>query len=140
MAEPTQTTQQLLDEYLAVWNQRDYSSTSDVVSESFVRESPAVRDSAEGPAGLEEQIRRLDEAFSDFEVTLDEQLVGDEIAMAEGTFTGTHDGEFNGIPPTEREVAVRFMDTIRIGDDGITEHRTYYDQREMAEQLGQTED
>lgn len=136
MTEPTQTPEQLIDEYLEVWNERDYARCSDVVSESFVRVSPAFQDGGEGPEALKEQIRRLEDGFSDFQVTIHERLVGDGIAMSEGTFTGTHDGEFNGVPPTEREVEIQFMDKLRFGENGVDEHRTYYNRQEMVEQLG----
>lgn len=136
MAEPTQDPEQLINEYANIWNDREYTKISDVVSETFVRVSPVTDDEVRGPEELEELIRRLDAGFPDFQVSIDTQLVGDNIVMAEGTFTGTHDGEFNDVPPTGREVKLRFMDKLRIEDGEVHEHRTYYDQQEMLAQLG----
>lgn len=136
MAEPTQDPEQLISEYANIWNDREYTKISDVVSETFVRVSPVTDDEVRGPEELEELIRRLDAGFPDFQVSIDTQLIGDNIVMAEGTFTGTHDGEFNDVPPTGREVEVRFMDKLRIEDGEVHEHRTYYDQQEMLAQLG----
>lgn len=136
MAETAQDSDQLVSEYANIWNDREYAKISDVVSESFVRVSPVTDDEVRGPDGLKELIRRFDAGFPDFQVSIDTQLVGDNIAMAEGTFTGTHDGEFNDVPPTGREVEIKFMDTLRIDDGELHEHRTYYDQQELLDQLG----
>lgn len=136
MAESTQDPERLISEYANIWNDREYAKISDVVSESFVRASPVTDDDVRGPDGLKEHIRRLDAGFPDFQVSIDTQLLGDNVVMAEGTFTGTHDGEFNDVPPTGREVEVRFMDKLRIEGGELHEHRTYYDQQEMLDQLG----
>ena len=140
MTKATTGVEQLLDGYDAIWNERDYSKIPDVVSESFERVSPVAEEKVQGYDGLEEYIRGLEASFSDFEVTHHEQLVGEQIAMTESMFTGTHDGEFNDIPPTHETVAVSNMNLIQIEDGEIREHRTYYDPQAFAEQLGVTDD
>jgi predicted ester cyclase len=62
----------------------------------------------------------------------------EEGIIEEWTATGTHKGEFNGIPPTQREVKFRGMGKILITDGKVQEHRLYYDSREMINQLGLT--
>jgi steroid delta-isomerase-like uncharacterized protein len=136
MAEPAQETEQILDKYMAIWNERDYSKIPDVVSESFVRVSPVAGEGVEGPGGLEEFIRGLEASFSDFQITTDNYLIDEHIVMTESTFTGTHDGEFNDIPPTNKEVEMSNMSKIRIEDGKVREHRTYYNPQEFSEQLG----
>ena len=140
MTEATREVEQLLDEYLTIWNEREYSKIPDVVSESFERVSPVAGEGVQGYDGLEEFIRGLEASFSDFEVSHHEQLVGEGIAMFESTFTGTHDGEFNDIPPTNEEVELLNMSIIRIEDGEIREHRTYYNPQVFAEQLGVTDE
>lgn len=136
MTEATTDVEQLVDEYLAIWNERDYSKIPKVVSESFVRVSPVAGAGVKGHDGLEEFIRELEASFSDFEITVQNQIDGEGIAMFEATFTGTHDGEFNEIPPTNEEVELPNMSIMQIEDGKIREHRTYYDSQEFADQLG----
>lgn len=140
MTEVTTDADQLLDEYGDIWNERDYSKIPNVVSESFVRVSPVTEEEVRGHEGLMEFIRGLEASFSDFEVTHHEQLVGERIAMFESTFTGTHDGEFNGIPPTNEQVELPNMSIVQIEAGKIQEHRTYYDPQVFAEQLGVTDE
>lgn len=139
MAEASTNTERLLDEYMAIWNERDYSKIPDVISESFVRISPVAGEGVKGHDGLAEFLRSLEASFSDFRVSHEEQLIGQDIAMFESTFSGTHDGEFNDIPPTNEKVEVPNMSIIELEDGKIGEHRTYYDPQVFAEQLGVTD-
>jgi steroid delta-isomerase-like uncharacterized protein len=139
MAEASTDTEQRLDEYMAIWNERDYSKIPDVISESFVRMSPVAGEDVKGHDGLEEFLRSLEASFSDFQVSHEEQLIGEDIVMFESTFTGTHDGEFNDVPPTNEKVEVSNMSILQLEDGRIREHRTYYDPQVFAEQLGVTD-
>lgn len=78
---------------------------------------------AHGSAGLEAFIRWLAAGSPDFQITILELLAGDEIAVDEVRFTGTHKGAIHGIPPTDRSVGLQLMGTLRIEDGRVTEHR-----------------
>ena len=54
------------------------------------------------------------------------------------TITGTHDGEFKGIPPTSRKLELRGMEKFRVVDGKIREMHAYFDTQEIPEQLGLT--
>ena len=43
-----------------------------------------------------------------------------------------------GLPPTGNTIALDGTSVVEIGPDGIREIRGYYDQKELAEQLGLT--
>jgi steroid delta-isomerase-like uncharacterized protein len=136
MQESTTDAEQLLDEYDDIWNERDYAKIPDVVSETFERVSPVAEEVVQGPDGLEAYVRGLEASFSDFEVTHHETLVGEHVAMFESTFTGTHDGEFNDVPPTGEVVELPNMSVIQMANGTIQEHRTYYDPQVFTRQLG----
>jgi len=139
MAEATTDTDRLLAEYEDIWNERAYEKIPTVVAESFVRASPVADEEAKGPDGLAALLRELEASFSDFEVTHHAQLVGEQVAMFESTFTGTHDGEFDGIAPTNETVELPNMSVVEIEAGKIQEHRTYYDPQVLAEQVGGAE-
>lgn len=137
MAEPAQEVDRLLDEYVTVWNEGDYSKLPDVTAESITLHDPETpADGIRGRDALEEYLRELRTAFPDFSVALDDVLAAEDVVMGKWTVTGTHEGEFEGIPPTEREMELEGMDRILIEDGKVREHRIYYDTRELAEQLG----
>lgn len=133
MAE-TSTSQheQLLSEYGELWN-GDFSK-GDTVSESVVIHEPA--EEIRGREELEDRIREVRSGFPDFHITVDDMLVSNEVVMMEWTMTGTHEGEYRGIPPTDREMTVSGMSKFRITDNKVQEEWMYFDRQEMFEQLG----
>jgi ketosteroid isomerase-like protein len=59
-------------------------------------------------------------AFSDAHVDVDSVHIVDDVAVEEGTFTGTHDGTLHtpagDIPPTGRPVEVGYIQVLRFRD------------------------
>ena len=51
--------------------------------------------------------------------------------MMEWTMTGTHEGEYDGIPPTGEEMAVGGMSTVVVEDGQVQADRLYFDTQEM---------
>jgi len=76
-------------------------------------------------------------AFPDLRMNPEDVIASGDKAVARGKATGTHQGEFMGMPPTGRQVDVQFVDIIRFGDDGLArEHWGVLDQLAMMQQLG----
>jgi len=139
MVEATTESERLALALVDVWNERRYSKIPGVVSDSFVMYDPAAPGGeVRGPGGLEAFIRGVVTGFPDFHVSVTELLSSDEVVMYEATITMTHEGEFEGVPPTGRSVEFGEMSTVRIGDGGVDEHRTYFDQQSVRERLGLT--
>ena len=59
---------------------------------------------------------RYFEAFPDLHVSLDELISEGDRVFLRSTLTGTHDGEYKGIPPTGRHVATECAEVFRIAD------------------------
>ena len=130
-----------MDAYIAIWNDRDYSRIPAVVSESFVMTDLGAPDGeVHGPEGVEEWIGGFVSAFCDLRMEINERLVGDDTATFEATFTGTHDGEFDGLAPNGREVELQFVDRMKVEDGKIQAEWVYYDTQEFARQFGQVEE
>ena len=55
-------------------------------------------------------------AFPDLHVSLDELIAEGEAVFVRSTMTGTHDGEYKGLPPTGRHVATEAAEVFRIAD------------------------
>jgi len=56
------------------------------------------------------------EAFPDMHVSLDELIAEGDSVFLRSTLTGTHDGEYKGIPATGRHVAAESAEVFRIHD------------------------
>ena len=76
-------------------------------------------------------------AFPDLRMEAEDVLVSGDRAVARVRATGTHEGEFMGMPATGRHVDVQLIDITRFGDDGLAhEHWGVFDALGMMQQLG----
>ncbi len=55
-------------------------------------------------------------AFPDLHCSLDELIAEGDSVFLRSTMTGTHDGEYKGIPPTGRHIASESAEVYRIAD------------------------
>ena len=86
--------------------------------------------------GLKQFVQMFHAAFSDIKVeTLSIGLDGDQLWL-HSVFTGTHTGDFAGIPATGRSVSLTMMDRVRVRDDKAVEHWGVSDDLGMMTQLG----
>jgi predicted ester cyclase len=51
-------------------------------------------------------------------------------------FTGTHKGEFQGMPPTNKKINIRSADLYRIENEKIVQHWDVVDQLNLLQQTG----
>ncbi len=80
--------------------------------------------------------RALRGAFPDWNSTLEEMVGEGDIIAERWTGTGTHQGEFQGIAPTGKQVKVPGAVFYRIASGKITEFRGLFDGLAMMQQLG----
>ena len=52
------------------------------------------------------------------------------------TWSGTHKGEFMGVPATGKRVSIAVIDIIRVADGRFVEHWGQLDMMGMMQQLG----
>ncbi|WP_233194429.1 ester cyclase [Haloferax marisrubri] len=143
---PGASAAEFADAYVELWNTRNYAAIPRLVSESFVMYDPAApaegipgpKREVHGRDGLRQFVEGVTTGYPDFEITVLELLAGDGVVMYEARLTGTHDGPLDGLPPTGRMIDIRVVSVLRLDGDYISEHRAYFDMREVAEQLGLT--
>ncbi|MGE0028181.1 MAG: ester cyclase [Thermoleophilia bacterium] len=76
-------------------------------------------------------------AFPDLRMNPDAILVDGDTAVARVTATGTHQGEFMGVPATGRPIDVQVIDIIRFLPDGMAaEHWGVFDALGLMQQIG----
>jgi steroid delta-isomerase-like uncharacterized protein len=79
-------------------------------------------------------------AFSDAQIQVDTVLVDGDWAAMTGVFKGTHDGTLSGpegdVPATGRRLEGRCSQVVRFDDGKSVEEYLYYDQMDVATQLG----
>ena len=107
----------------------------EMVAEDFVELNP-LPGQGPGRAGLADVLTMMFAGFPDLHWTLHDTLVEGDRVMGYSSWTGTHQGEFMGIPATGRTATVEawFIDRYR---DGIfVESRIIMDVAGLLGQLG----
>jgi steroid delta-isomerase-like uncharacterized protein len=75
-------------------------------------------------------------AFPDFRIAVESMIAeGDEVAVR-FVLSGTHQGEFMGVPPTGRKVEVPGHVFYRLRGSKIVDDRPIFDRALLLEQLG----
>jgi predicted ester cyclase len=69
-------------------------------------------------------------------MTVDEMIAENDRVMVSWTFHGTHQGEFSGLPPTNKPVTYSGINIFRIADGKIAEIWDIFDRLWMWQQLG----
>ncbi len=76
------------------------------------------------------------EAFPDLRLTVEDIFSEGDMVAARAAFRGTHRGEFQGIPLTDKEVAFSSMVFNHVVDGRVEEHWFEMDLLSLMEQLG----
>ena len=87
--------------------------------------------------GVVQYFRLLLAAFPDMKMDVQDSFASGDKAVARLRVSGTHKGEFMGIPATGNLVSMNLIDITRFGDDGLArEHWGVADQLALMQQLG----
>jgi steroid delta-isomerase-like uncharacterized protein len=124
--------QRFIDEVL---NQGKLETADEIVAEDFVELDP-LPGQRQGRGGLKEIVALLRTAFPDMHWSVDETIAAGEKVVTRFTWTGTHKGEFLGIPATGRPVSVKGVVIDRIVGGKMTDSRILMDNLGMMQQLG----
>jgi steroid delta-isomerase-like uncharacterized protein len=114
----------------------DIDGFGEHVADGFVEheETPGFERSKEGVIQMFHMYRA---AFPDLRMEAEDVLVSGDKVVARARATGTHQGEFMGMPATGKRVDVQLIDIIRFGDNGLAlEHWGVLDALGMMQQLG----
>ena len=113
----------------------EIDATGDYFHDDVVEEEPLP---GQGPGlhGLKETLIRIRHAFPDSKWSIEEQIVEDNKVLTRFIWSGTHQGEFLGIPPTNRVVRVWGMVIDRFEGRKVKSTRILLDMLGMMQQLG----
>ena len=76
------------------------------------------------------------EAFPDIRLTVEDIFSEGDMVAARVAFRGTHRGEFQGIPPSGKQVAFTSIEVNRVVGGKVEEHRVELDLLGLMQQLG----
>jgi steroid delta-isomerase-like uncharacterized protein len=117
-------------------NAGDIDGFGELLAEDFVEheETPGLDPTKEG---VKQFFHMYKAAFPDLRMEAQDVLMSGDKVVARARATGTHQGEFLGMPATGKHVDVQLIDIIRFDDDGLArEHWGLFDALAMLQQLG----
>jgi steroid delta-isomerase-like uncharacterized protein len=130
--DPASTLRQLYDAISA----HDLDTVASAMADDFVdhEEIPGLEPTKEGAL---EFFRLTIAAFPDVRFEAEDVLVDGDKVVARARFTGTHQGDFMGVPASGKRVDIALVDIIRFGADGLArEHWGVMDALALMQQIG----
>jgi steroid delta-isomerase-like uncharacterized protein len=91
---------------------------------------------AQGREGFKRVMMMFRTAFPDMNITIDDMIAEGDRVATRGSWTGTHRGDFMGIPATGKQVAVSYSDIWRLEAGKAVENWVQMDTLGLMQQLG----
>jgi steroid delta-isomerase-like uncharacterized protein len=85
--------------------------------------------------GARQVFAMIRSALPDHDAQVEHMIADGDLVATYKTFTGTHEGELLGVPPTGRRVTIRVMDFVRHRDGQIVEHWNIVDVAGLLAQM-----
>ena len=120
--------------YEDVLNSADFDALDELAVADYEEHDP-LPGQGEGREGLRDRARTLVHAFSP-QFTIEDVIAEGDRVVVRWTNSGTHSGDFLGIPATGRTVSFAGIDIYRVEDGKLAEHWHVVDQLSMLIQLG----
>ena len=118
-----------------VINQGRLEVADEIVEADFIELDP-LPGQRQGREGLKEIIGMMRAAFPDIHWVVDETIASGEKVATRFTWTGTHQGDFIGIPATGKGVTVHGVVIDRLANGRMAESRILMDTLGLLQQLG----
>jgi ketosteroid isomerase-like protein len=135
----TTTVREAFEKGTQTFNAHDLKGFAEVLAEDVVFEAPGGI-TGQGKAACVDFFGSWFGAFPDANVQVHALHLIDDVAVEEGTFTGTHRGVLHSpagdVPPTGRPVAVDYLQVLRFKDGRHVSFKLMFDRLHMLEQLG----
>ena len=111
------------------------TSVLDEIATADYQEHDPFPGQGEGLQGLKERVTMLKNAFAP-RFMIEDVIQGGDKLVVRWMNSGTHVGEFLGIPPTNKSFSVAGIDVYRLEDGKLAEHWDVVDQLSLMQQLG----
>ncbi len=132
-ADPKSIVRRLYEE---VWNKRKLHLMGELVSPSHALHGTHISGSAIGPEAYKQQVALFVAGFPDLHFTIEDTVTEHDKVVVCWTLSGTHKGEYLGIPATNKKVSVEGITIHHIANGRIMDSYAMRDIWGMMQQLG----
>ena len=116
-------------------NKKNVELIGELMDANYIEHDP-IPGVSPGLDGMKQFMGMLFAAFPDFDSTIDLLVAEGDIVAGRMTTTGTHTGDFMGIPATGKRVTFTETHIFRIANGKAVEHWGNQDDMAMMQQLG----
>jgi steroid delta-isomerase-like uncharacterized protein len=118
------------------WNNGRFDALSELVTDDCRIHDPVFPGLTSGAQNLRNHIESCRRAFPDLRFTIDDTIAERDEVVHQWTGTGTHNGDFLGMPPTNRRATVSGTSIYKLQGPKIVEMWSNWNLMSMMEQLG----
>jgi steroid delta-isomerase-like uncharacterized protein len=122
--------------YQGVWNDRKLEYIEQIFAKTHALSAPMMAGAAVGPAVYRRHIEEFLKAFPDLKFTVNDTISEKDKLVVDWTITGTHKGEFLGVPGTNKKVSISGITINQIADGKIIESNAAWDSLNVLRQFG----
>jgi steroid delta-isomerase-like uncharacterized protein len=118
------------------WSQADFNGMDAVIAEDaqlHIRGLTLPTNAAD----LEQVVARWHRAFAGFKFTIKDMIAKNDTVAVRLTMSGTHQGQWQDIPPTGRQISVDTMMFLQITEGEVTQIWETFDEPTLRKQLTQ---
>jgi predicted SnoaL-like aldol condensation-catalyzing enzyme len=117
-----------------VFNEHNLTALNKYYAPNATQHNPGA---GQGRQGIKNFFGPVFLAFPDIHVTIEHIIAENSAVLVFLNWTGTHKGEFQGIPPTNKPISMRTADLFRIGTNRtIVEKWDVVDSLNLQRQIG----
>ncbi len=112
-----------MEQFVRFINSTDPEIGATIIDPEAVFHVPFSKEPLHGLQGYLQVLAMMRSSFSDIRWTLEETVIEGDTVAARFTLTGTHDGDFFGIPATHRTISAPAMNHYTFTNGQITSER-----------------
>jgi steroid delta-isomerase-like uncharacterized protein len=132
---PTEENKAIVLEFYQAFDDRNIEQAFELLAPNFVAHMAGLPKPLD-ILGFRDFGMKFYSAFTDSKHQFEQVIVEDSKVVTCGTFTAKHLGEFQGIPPTNKQVEISIMHIDCVENGKIVEHWGQGDAQGLMQQLG----
>jgi len=131
----TEENKEIVRRYQEAYNTANYDALDDVVATDVLTPN-MISDMPRGLAGAKLVHQKTLTGMPDYHTAIEDLIAEGDKVVARVRITGTHFGDFYGIPPTGKHIDLSGIYIVHIADGKIVEHWGEENGSEVLRQLG----
>lgn len=116
-----------------IFQEKDFAALTSLMRDDYIQHNPLV---GQGSKGFQDFFEAWFEASPDFRFELKQIVSEGDKVWVYGTYSGTHQGDWLGIPATGNAYKFDAVDIFRVQDGKLAEHWDVLDVYTLFKQLG----